>query len=160
MKTFFFWLTVVAVITLQFSLCYEALVCRGYPPLSETGLYKKLASTCLFWVPAVLGNRATRLKGLVVMAVFTTAIFSMISISGMVRPSVGHLIGVMGILRFHLPEILTSSLLYSPFVFAVMYIPERVFGDLWRAVWLLPSDSRIDSDTGQDTAASATINLK
>jgi hypothetical protein len=160
MKTFLFWLTVVAVIALQFSLCYEALVCRGYPPLSETGHYKKLASTCLFWVPAVLGNRATRLKGLVVMAVFTTAIFSMISINGMVRPSAGHLIGVMGILRFHLPEILANSLLYSPFVFAVMYIPERVFGDLWRAVWLLPSSSKIDSDTGQDTAASATIDLK
>ena len=135
----FFWLTIVALIAAQFALCYEALVCRGYPPLTEIGMYKKWASPFLIWIPAIFGTRAMRFWGLMALSISTTCLFVMISISGMIRPSIGHLAGVQGIIRYHYPEIIVNSLFCFPFVFAIMYLPERVFGDIWRAVCCLPT---------------------
>ena len=55
-----FWPSVITVALAQFGLCYEALVCRGYPPLSEMGMYKMWASPFLIWLPAIFGTRITR----------------------------------------------------------------------------------------------------
>ena len=134
-----FWLAVIAVMTAQFALCYEALVCRGYPPLTEIGMYKKWASPLLIWIPAIFGTRIMRFWGLVVLSIFTTSMFVMISINGMIVPSIGHLAGVTGIIRHHLPEIAINTLFCFPITFAIMYFPERVFGDLWRALFALPT---------------------
>jgi hypothetical protein len=131
-----FWLSVVAVAIVQFALCYEALVCRGHPPLTEMGVFKKWASTCLFWIPAVFGNRVMRFRGLAVIAIATTCLLVMISINGMLRPSIGHLAGVTGIIKAFYLEIVVATVFWSPFVFAMLYFPERVFGDVWRALWL------------------------
>ena len=140
-------MTVLAVLVAQFGLCHEALICRGWPPLSEIGMYKMWASPFLIWIPAVFGDRVTRLRGLVVLTLGICAYFSMISINGMMRPSIGHLAGVTGIIEHHFMEILFTSLFWSPFVFAIMYFVERVFGDLWRAICLLPTKAMSFSDT-------------
>lgn len=137
----FFTLMVILVIIGQFALCYEALVCRGYPPLTELGMYKKWACPFLIWIPAVFGTRTMRYWGLVTFSISTTCLFVMISVNGMVRPSIGHLAGVWGILQYHYPEIIVNTLFCFPFVFAILYFPERVFGDVWRAIFLLPTAS-------------------
>ena len=134
-----FAITVAFVIVAQFALCYEALVCRGYPPLTEFGMYKKWTCPFLIWVPAVFGTRAMRFWGLVILSISTTCLFMMISINGMMRPSIGHLAGVQGIVRYHYPEIVANTLFSFPVAFAIMYLPERVFGDLWRAIFFLPT---------------------
>ena len=142
-----FWLTVFAVVGSQFTLCHEALVCRGWPPLSEIGIYKMWACPFLIWIPAAFGNRVSRFWGLVVMTFAITAFFTMISINGMMRPSIGHLAGVTGILKHHFIEILFTSVFWSPFIFAILYFIERVFGDLWRAIWMLPTEKMSFSET-------------
>ena len=134
-----FWLTVFAVAMAQFALCYEALVCRGYPPLTEMGIYKKWASPFIIWLPAIFGTRVMRFWGLVASSFITACLFQMISINGMMTPSIGHLTGVSGIIKSHYPEILIVSLFCLPFVFAILYFPERVFGDLSRALFALPT---------------------
>lgn len=125
--------------TAQFALCYEALVCRGYPPLTEIGLYKKWASPFVIWIPAIFGTRVMRFWGLVALSIFTTSLFVMISINGMIVPSIGHLAGVTGIISHHTAEITIYTLFYFPITFATMYFPERVFGDLLRALFTLPT---------------------
>jgi hypothetical protein len=142
-----FWLTILAVIVAQFALCYEALVCRGYPPLTEIGLYKKWASPFVIWIPAIFATRPMRFWGLVVLSISTTCLFVMVSINGMVVPSIGHLAGVQGIIQFHYPEIVVNTLFCFPFVFAIMYFPERAFGDIWRAICRLPTASISFVDT-------------
>ena len=136
-----FWLAILTVIVAQFVLCYEALVCRGHPPLTEMGMYKQLASTCLIWIPAIFGTRAIRLWGLVVLSLSTTCLFVMISLNGMLRPSIGHLAGVPGIIRHYYSEIVIYTAFCFPFAFAIMYFPERVFGDIWRAICFLPTSN-------------------
>ena len=142
-----FWLTVIAVVIAQFALCHEALICRGWPPLSETGMYKMWASPFLIWLPAIFGTRVMRFRGLTILALSVSCLFAMISINGMMRPSIGHLAGVSGIIKHHYVEIIFSTLFYSPFVFAIMYFPERVFGDLWRAIWFRPISNMSFSET-------------
>ena len=134
-----FWLTVIAVLVAQFALCYEALVCRGYPPLTEIGMYKQWASPFLIWLPAIFGTRVMRFWGLVVLSFCVACLFQMISINGMMRPSIGHLAGVSGIIKSHYSEILVNAAFCVPFVSAIMYFPERVFGDVWRALFGLPT---------------------
>ncbi len=134
-----FWLSVIAIVLVQFALCYEALVCRGSPPLTETGKIKMYASPFLIWIPAIFGTRVMRFWGLACMSFVSACLFQMISISGMVRPSVGHLSGVFGILKDHYPEILIHATFCFPIVFAITYFLERVFGDLWRAIFALPT---------------------
>jgi len=134
-----FWPSVIAVALAQFGLCYEALVCRGYPPLSEMGMYKMWASPFLIWLPAIFGTRITRFWGLVVASFLTACLFQMISINGTMTPSIGHLTGVSGIIKNHYPEILLGATFCFPIVFAVTYFLERVFGDVWRAMFGLPT---------------------
>ena len=142
-----YWFLVFCVVAGQFGLCYEALVCRGWPPLTEVGICEMCAAPFLVWLPAIFGDRPTRLRGLAVMAVAVAAIFMMIDLNGMVRPSIGHLAGVTGILRMHVQEILLSTIVVWPLVFAVLYFPERVLGDAWRAVLRLPSSTATFSET-------------
>jgi hypothetical protein len=142
-----FWLTVFTVLTAQFVLCFDAIVCRGWPPLTENGMYKLWGSPFLVWIPAVFTNRVTRFRGLAVMTFGLATYFSMISVSGVMTPSIGHLTGVTGLIRKHFVEILFTSTMYSPFVFTVTYFVERVFGDLWRALWLLPSETMTFAET-------------
>lgn len=135
----FFWLAVFAVVYIQFLLCYEALICRGWPPLTVAGIYKKWSVPFLVALPAVFGSRANRLRGLAVMSLSVTCLFEMISINEMVRPSIGHLAGVTGILRLHGVGISVATVLNAPLAFVLLYFVERVLGDLWRGVWFLSS---------------------
>lgn len=134
-----FWLAVAGVMIAQFALCYEALVCRGVPPLTEAGMNKKWASTFLVWLPAIFGTRVLRLRGLAVLSLWITCLFAMISSNGTLRPSIGHLAGVQGIIETYWMDIAATTFTYFPIVFAILYLPERVFGDAWRALCRLPT---------------------
>lgn len=134
-----FWFAVAAVLVGQLALCHEALVCRGDPPLTVAGLMKQLASPFLVALPAVFGSRANRMRGLIVLSLWVTCLFVMISINGTMRPSIGHLAGISGILKLHAVEIAIFTLAYAPLAFGLLFFIERVSGDLWRAMWLLPS---------------------
>ena len=81
------------------------------------------------------------------MSFTTTIFFTMISINGMIRPSIGHLAGVSGILQHHFWEILFTSIFWSPLTFVILYFVERVFGDTWRAIFSLPTEIISFSDT-------------
>ena len=142
-----FWCAVFAVAVAQFALCYEALVCRGYPPLTEIGMCKMWTAPILVWIPSVFGTRVMRFWGLVATSFITACLFQMISINGSMIPSIGHLIGVSGIIKSYFPYILIASSFCLPFVFAILYFPERVFGDLTRALFALPTRNMSFAET-------------
>jgi len=142
-----YWLSIIAVFSIQLTLCHEAFVCRGWPPLTEFGMYKMWASPFLVWIPAIFGTRATRFRGLAVMSFLVGVCFAMISINGMLTPSIGHLRGAMGLFASNFVSIIFTSLVWSPFVFGILYFVERVFGDIWRAVWFLNTEQMTFAET-------------
>lgn len=134
-----FWATVFALSLLQFYLFYEALVCRGYPPLNDMGVWKMIAAPCFFWVPAVFGDRRLRMSGLLVSCFVSALLISMES-ADRVRPSAGSWGGVIGIIEFYFLEVLLSTTVLTPIFYAVLFLPEKVIGDLWRRLFWLNDD--------------------
>ena len=148
-----FWLSVTVIALAQYALCHEALVCRGYPPLTETGMYKVCLSPFLIWLPAIFGTRVMRFWGLVATSLSFACLIQMIYINGMVTPSIGSLSGVSGIIKHHYIETLITTVFCFPFVFAITYFPERVFGDLWRALFALPTRNLSFTETWNSARA-------
>jgi hypothetical protein len=142
-----FWQGVIAVIITQFVLCYGAMVCRGYPPLTELELGKMLASPLFVWLPSIFGTRVNRMRGVALMSISQTVILAMIWFNWGMIPSIGHLAGPMGILRQHWIEILFLATLFTPFTFFALYFYERVTGDLWRIVLGRPTKRMTFSET-------------
>ena len=130
----FFWLAVAAVVVSQFALCYDAMTCRGYPPLEEHEILSLYLSPVFAWLPAVFGSQVDRLRGVMVLSVTMTVFLTMVDVNGNVRPSVGSHAGPLGIVQTYFLEILVYTAFYTPFTFVAMYFYERVFGDLWRTV--------------------------
>ena len=131
-----YWQAVVAVIIAQFGLCYGAMTCRGYPPMTENEIFQMLSSPLIVWVPAIFGSRVNRLRGIMLMSLTTTVLLVMVYVNGDIRPSVGSHSGPLGILRAYLVQILFLTAFFTPPAFFALYYFERVTGDLWRMLCL------------------------
>ena len=145
-----YWQAVVAVIIAQYMLCHDGIVCRGYPPLSETAIYNMLASPLFVWIPAVFGNRVTRMRGITIMS-GTSVLFLMMvywNVVGIV-PSIGSRGGPIAVLLGNIFPIFVAGILFWPVGFFCHYFYERVIGDLWRMVWRLPTESVSFTETWQ-----------
>ena len=143
----FFWQAVFAVVVSQFLLCYDAMTCRGFPPMTETELNKLLLSPVFAWIPAVFGNRVDRMRGVLVMTVSLTFCLTMVYIDDGVCPSTGSLAGPIGIIQDYFIGLLFMTAISAPFVFFPMYFFERVTGDIWRFICFRPTENLTFKET-------------
>ena len=143
----FFWQAVLAVVIGQYILCHDGIVCRGYPPMTEGEIYRMLASPLFVWIPAVFGSRINRMRGITVMSASSTLFLMMIQFNGSMVPSVGSRSGAIGVFFAHLGEIMIFGIFLWPIGFLCHYFYERVTGDLWRMIWMLPTENVSFGDT-------------
>ncbi len=83
-----YWQAVVAVIVAQLGLCYGAMTCRGYPPMTENEIFQVLSSPLIVWLPAIFGSRVNRLRGIMLMSLTTTVLLVMVYVNGDIRSGV------------------------------------------------------------------------
>ena len=114
--------------------------------MSEAEFYKMLASPLFVWLPAVFGSRVARMRGIVVMSATSTLFLMMIYHNGSMVPSVGSTSGAIGVFLANLGPIMCTGIVLWPIGFACHYFYERVIGDLWRMVWMLPTETLSFSD--------------
>ena len=107
--------------------------------MTEAAIWKMTHSHFIVFLPAIFGDRVTRIRGLVLFSFITTMLFVLYSAGqNGITPSRGSRTGFIGlILETHLLSIIPAILL-TPIAFAILYLPERVLGDLWRMVCSLP----------------------
>jgi hypothetical protein len=142
-----YWQAVIGVILAQFALCYGAMTCRGYPPMTENEIYQMLASPLVVWVPATFGSRVNRLRGIMIMSLALTILLSMVYVNGDIRPSVGSHSGPLGILKAYFVQILFLTAFFTPIAFFALYHFERVTGDVWRMICLRNTEDLSFSET-------------
>lgn len=142
-----FWQAVTAVVVVQFTLCYDAMVCRGYPPITEVAFNKQLVSPLLVCLPAVVGTRVNRMRGVMAMAISITLFWAMIYVDDDIRPSTGSTHGPAGIVRFYFAQLVFVSVLAVPFVFTALHFFERVAGDMLRLICFQRTERLTFSET-------------
>lgn len=147
----FFWQAVTAVIITQFLLCYGAITCRGYPPMTERELFSMLLSPLFVWVPAVFGTRVNRMRGVMLMSSSLTFFLTMVYIDDDMQPSIGHLGGPIGIIKHYFIQLFFMTIVTSPVTFGGLYFFERVAGDIWRAICFQPTERLTFSETWERT---------
>lgn len=138
-RIYFYWFTVFLVAAIQFYLCYSWMVHRTYIGLHEFEWYKKWGAPFLVFLPAVWGTRGRRFWGLLFLCFWFTLCLQIETcnrFSG--RPSTGHLIGVFALLQNNIMPIIAGSLFFTPITYVLLYLPEKVLGDYWRSLFLLP----------------------
>ena len=142
-----YWQAAFAVIIVQYMLCHDGIVCRGYPPMTEREIYKMLASPLFVWLPAVFGNRVTRMRGVTIMSGSSILFLMMIYFNHGIVPSLGSHSGPIAVLLANIFPILICGIVCWPLGFFCHYFYERVLGDLWRMIWILPTESVSFSET-------------
>jgi len=135
---YLFWLTVFLVAATQFYLCYTWMIYRTYFGIPDYEFYKKWGAPFLVFLPAVWGTRGRRFWGLLFLSFLFSFYLQIESVNRFSRPSLGHVAGISGLLQYNIVPILAGSLFFTPITFALLYLPEKVLGDYWRSLFLLP----------------------
>jgi hypothetical protein len=138
-----------AVLLVHAALCYPGATQRGWPPIHPfwDGMALCLGLSAVMFFPFFDDRLATRRLiriGFLALYCFVAGI-AMANFRSGVRPSIGHLAGIAGVLEFELP----SCIIYSVGLFILFYLPiwglELLAVDFWRRLRKFPDTASMIS---------------
>lgn len=128
-------LTALGVVAVHAVLSYPAAVARGHPPMEPWELVAPFLAPFAMLLPALFDDGrhqpVQRVIRILVISACFAFVWAIIEANGHIRPSIGHLAGITGILRFHACEVLVNTVLFTTGAFWFFLCFDRVATDCW-----------------------------